>query len=607
MDKINAGALVIYHAKPAFVTAIDGDKIELKTPNGESKRVRIKDIEFVHAGNGAAASFPLPQPPEPDLNEAVELMDGETLSFADFTSLLFGKYAPAECCAAYQVLQDGVYFSGSVHDGVTPKSKDSIAATLAKLAEKENARKAREAFLERIKSNSLLPEDTTMMRDVEMVALGTAENSKTMRELNIESTPEKAHSLLLKTGVWNDLVDPWPSRMEVELEDPELDLPGLPDEERLDLTYMTALAIDDADSQDPDDAVSFADGLLWVHVADPAAVVTPESELDNEAVLRGANLYLPEIISHMLPRKATDAFGLGLSETSPAISFAIRIDDDGNANLEKMTLSTIRVTRYDYLSAEQRWDAPPIAQMRPLLERFKAKREADGALFINLPEAKVRLVDGMVRITPVGITPVRELVANAMLAAGSAVARYAVEHDIPMPFTSQPEPDTDERGASISSMYALRKACQPGVTSSSPGRHAGLALEPYCRVTSPLRRYGDLLSHQQLRKVINGLTPFSATYIDDRLAAAEPGALVRRKLERQCNEFWTLVFFTQHPEWESEAILAARQDDRQTFIIPELAFEFKNRGSAMDLGKNAKIQLLTVDPATMSVRFRFMP
>ena len=117
MDKINAGALVIYRAKPAFVTAIDGDRIELKTPNGETKRVRIKDIEFVHAGNGSAASFPLPRPPEPDLDEAVELMDGETLSFADFTSLLFDKYAPAECCAAYQILQDGVYFSGSVPGG----------------------------------------------------------------------------------------------------------------------------------------------------------------------------------------------------------------------------------------------------------------------------------------------------------------------------------------------------------------------------------------------------------------------------------------------------------------------------------------------------------
>ena len=90
MEKLNAGALVIYRTKPALITALDGDKIEIKTASGDSKRVRLKDIEFVHPGNGSITQFPLPMPPEPDLNEAVELMDGETLSFADFTELLFG-------------------------------------------------------------------------------------------------------------------------------------------------------------------------------------------------------------------------------------------------------------------------------------------------------------------------------------------------------------------------------------------------------------------------------------------------------------------------------------------------------------------------------------
>jgi exoribonuclease R len=36
----------------------------------------------------------------------------------------------------------------------------------------------------------------------------------------------------------------------------------------VDLTAITAFAIDDADSSDPDDAISFADGLLLVLVAE---------------------------------------------------------------------------------------------------------------------------------------------------------------------------------------------------------------------------------------------------------------------------------------------------------------------------------------------------
>ena len=114
---------------------------------------------------------------------------------------------------------------------------------------------------------------------------------------------------------------------------------------RADLTGMVSYAIDDEGSNDPDDAIGFADGLVWVHVADPAAVVTPDSPADLEARERGENLYLPERISHMLPPEATDIFGLGLQEISPAMSFGIRITPEGEAVLEKIELSTIRAER----------------------------------------------------------------------------------------------------------------------------------------------------------------------------------------------------------------------------------------------------------------------
>ena len=125
------------------------------------------------------------------------------------------------------------------------------------------------------------------------------------------------------------------------------------------MTSLTAFAIDDADSHDPDDAISFADGLLYVHVADPAALVVPGSPADDEAMNRGENLYLPEGISHMLPPEATAIFGLGLQPVSPALSFAVRISDSGEAVLEKMVLSRIRVERLTYEGAAARWDETP--------------------------------------------------------------------------------------------------------------------------------------------------------------------------------------------------------------------------------------------------------
>ena len=153
---------------------------------------------------------------------------------------------------------------------------------------------------------------------------------------------------------------------------------------------------------------------------------------------------------------------------------------------------------------------------------------ADGALFIQLPEVKLRVVDGAVQITPCFVTPERELVANAMLAAGSAVAGWAAEREIPMPFVAQVPPEAEMGGGSMVEMFALRRACAPSTVQCSPGRHAGLALEPYVRVTSPLRRYADLLAHQQLRRVLKKEELLSADWLESRLVLSEAAALERR-------------------------------------------------------------------------------
>lgn len=243
---------------------------------------------------------------------------------------------------------------------------------------------------------------------------------------------------------------------------------------------MVSYAIDDEGSNDPDDAVGFADGLVWVHVADPAAVVTPDSPADLEARERGENLYLPERISHMLPPEATDIFGLGLQEISPAMSFGIRITPEGEAVLEKIELSTIRAERLTYESAAAHWEEEPLASLRAELERFKEKRRAEGALFIQLPEVKIRVVDGEVKISPCAITRERELVANAMLAAGSAVAKYAEAHDIALPFVVQrrrrlKSAAPPSRICTHCARPARRAWCRP-----SPESTPGLDSNPMC-------------------------------------------------------------------------------------------------------------------------------
>ena len=120
------------------------------------------------------------------------------------------------------------------------------------------------------------------------------------------------------------------------------------DRARIDLTAMESWAIDNAWSKDPDDAIAWDGSSIWVHVADPASAILPDSEVDGEALARGSTLYLPELTSPMLPGEALERFGLGLGATSPALSFRIEVAEDGSISEVETLVSTVRVRRCSY-------------------------------------------------------------------------------------------------------------------------------------------------------------------------------------------------------------------------------------------------------------------
>jgi len=608
---IKVNSLVLYKSKGAIVSEISGEKYSIRTSSGEKKSVRSKDIEFVHPGPCTAIPQ-LPEIPSIELQlENAELMGSDTMEFADFTELLFGSFTPANALAAVELMNQNYCFRGTPAAGVTANSMEHIDSIRQKEQEKNAKQEARNALLERIRTGSILPEDHSALREIENVAYGESSSSRLMHDLNMEALPEKAQNLLLKLSVWNEFDNnPWPRRFAVS-QTPEY--PALPDalppEERLDLTHLAAYAIDDADSNDPDDAISFdaAENLLWVHVADPAAVVPAESDLENFACEQGCTLYLPEKITTMLPPGSVEMFGLGLSEISPALSFGIKITSDGEVELQKLTLSNVKVTRMNYAQAEVLMSSGEFAPCVEALQKFQQRRIENNAVMIRLPEVKIKVntSERQITINDLERSPARELVANAMMAAGHAAAKFAVAHDIALPFAVQNDPEMTERPDTVPGMYALRKSCRVSNLSTIPGKHAGLGLEPYARVTSPLRRYEDLLSHIQLRRFLAGAEPLSGSEIDERIAEAESAAVIRGKLERQCREYWTLVYLKENAPWQGEAIYVAKPDDRSVWLLPELAYEFKNRYNArIALGESVQVECIASEPALLAAQFR---
>jgi len=607
---LSVGALVLYKNRPARVTGV-GARLEIELQNGRSLKVRLKDIELLHPG--PLARWGELEPQTGEVETAWEMLAGGSTTLSELAELVYGVFTPATAWAAWERVADGLYFRGAPQE-IVAQTPEAVAREQAARAAKLAEQRAWEAFLIRARAGKVAPQDGRYLAQVAALALGQQDKSRVLRELGRAERPENAHALLLELGYWDHTVNPYPRRLGLPTAPPDVSLPPLPAEERRDLTHLPALAIDDEGNQDPDDAVSLDGERLWVHVADVAALVPPDSPADRLARERGANLYLPEGTVSMLPPQATPLLGLGLQELSPALSFGIDLTAGGEIAGVEIVPSWVRVTRLTYAEAETQLDAEPLRGLYRLAQRHAARRRENGGVMLDLPEVKIRVVDGQVLIRPIVSLKSRMLVTEAMLLAGEAAARFALDHGIPFAFATQSPPDSSDRPtlraepqgvADLAGMFALRRALKPSEMSGLPAPHAGLGLEVYSRATSPLRRYLDLVAHQQLRAFLRGAELLESQEMLLRIGAAEAVTGLVNQAERLSNRHWTLVYLLAHPDWRGEGVLVEKHGAQGTLLIPELNLEPRVhlRGEWL-LNSVAPLALVGVNLPELEAHFR---
>ncbi len=601
-QRIGPGNLVLYKSRPARVTEVS-DKIEISFGGkNKPKRVRDKDVLVLHPGpvsdlNDLSAGAT-------GLDDAWELLQGETVPLADMAELVFGDFTPAAAWSAWELVTDGLYFTGTP-EAVTARGPDEVKADIAQRDAKADREAAWEGLIDRLKRGTMADGDAKELAEVERLALGRGSASRILQALSINETREHAHRLLTRVGYWPEEYNPHPARFEAPEASAGAPVPDLPAESRHDLTHLKAYAIDDEGSEDPDDAVSLDGDRLWVHVADAAALVAPDSELDIEARSRGANLYLPEGVITMLPPEITHQLGLGLQEISPALSVGVRVDGSGELSDIEIRLSSVRVTRLSYREVDSRIEEDEFARIHEMTRRYRQRRFANGAARLDLPEVSVRLVNGEIRFRPIEPIASREMVTDAMLMAGEAVARFALDQDLAIPFVGQPTPEEIRSPETPSEMFAYRRLFKPSVASTVEQAHFGLGLPMYTRATSPLRRYLDLLTHQQLRSHLLAAEPLTREQIGQRMAEAGTAASVVRRTERAANQHWKLVYLRRHPDWTGEAIVVGLEERRAMIMIPELALETRiRRTPEMALDGRLQLSVQDVDLAEQLARFK---
>lgn len=370
---------------------------------------------------------------------------------------------------------------------------------------------------------------------------------------------------------------------------------------RRDLTHLAVFTVDDAGTTEVDDGLSverLPDGgvRLWVHVADPTRWVEPGAAVDEEARSRSRTLYLPfgsvPMFPHCLAEGAFSLRAAGGGGACCALSFGATLDASGALSSCDVAPSLVSVThRLTYAEADADIALGPggcaHGDLQVLYEAArvrKAWRATRGAIDIDLPEAKMDVPFSDLSSPKPAITitrlsqwesAARVMVAEMMILAGEAAGDLGRRMSLPLPYRGQeapqlppPEalaalPDGPCRG------HALRRCMTRSVMQAAPVHHASLALDAYVQVTSPIRRYPDMLAHWNIKAALRGHPlPFSAARLESMLSAAGDAAREIGRAEGEVVKYWAAEYMRQHISEPFDAtVLGPLRPDSPLYVV----------------------------------------
>lgn len=329
---------------------------------------------------------------------------------------------------------------------------------------------------------------------------------------------------------------------------------------RRDRRGVPTWAIDSEGTQDRDDAFSISldkdDGfILEVHIADPATFVAPGAPLEHEACRRGATLYLPDGNIPMLPPVLSEE-ALGLNQDADRLALTVRMHfgPGGETIHTAIEETVIRVTHAtDYITADALYAAGngELDAAVRLAGLLRARRRQNGAIvFERQPERKVSLDGDLVKLgwRPVN-SPTQDMVAEFMIWANHVAAAWCRDREIACLYRIQDAPDerveVPETFEPVAFFAALRKFKKTVVTVQS-GKHCALGIEPYCQITSPLRRYGDLLLHRQIKLVLaGGSPPLDRAGLEQAAMMAEEAVRTSEEVMKNREWYYLLKYLKQ--------------------------------------------------------------
>ncbi|HDM77636.1 MAG TPA: RNB domain-containing ribonuclease [Deltaproteobacteria bacterium] len=383
---------------------------------------------------------------------------------------------------------------------------------------------------------------------------------------------------------------------------------------REDLRDLELITIDGALTRDYDDALSFkelpgGEYEVGVHIADAAHFVEPGSLLDEEALMRAISIYLPDRRIPMLPPELSEEIcSLWAEKDRLAISIFIKLDREIEVKDYRITPSLVRVKRQlTYTDVNLFLESEEIFQkLYQLTRRLREKRIERGASIIYVPEIRIWVnPEGMIQLSKQDEeTPSQIIVSELMVLANALVARYFAEKGIPAIYRTQGEPRAEDRPASSDSVlfqkYRQRRLLSRAELSVEPLRHCSVGVSCYTTITSPIRRYLDLVMQRQLKTYLEKSEPFYTQEqlqdVINRIQEPQSNAMFIR---RTWTRYWILKYLEQEDITVTEALVLDKGTRFYKLLLPDFMLEVNMKSDPkLDIqpGDTIKIRIERVNP-----------
>ncbi|MBZ0330586.1 exoribonuclease II [Halomonas sp. ANAO-440] len=328
--------------------------------------------------------------------------------------------------------------------------------------------------------------------------------------------------------------------------------------DRRDLTAEPFFTIDGEKTRDMDDALrieSREDGgwRLTVAIADPTAYVEEGHAADLEARTRAFTVYLPGQNVTMLPEQlADDLCSLWEGQDRPVLACSLEVEADGSLGDYRFFAATARSHAKlaydrvsDWIEGQGDWApadeiAPQLKALRDMTEARSAWRAEHALVFKDRPDYVFELdrAGNVLNVRTEQRRIANRMIEESMIAANACCADLLAEkvgHGIfnvhrafepekaeaAHEFLTAQEIEVELEALSELPRYKeLKRALESrddawldarlrrfqGFTSMSarPGPHFGLGLAAYATWTSPIRKYGDMVNHRLIKRVLKG-------------------------------------------------------------------------------------------------------